>query len=89
MEKLIIKEKNLTFSQALNDLKVGGWIKVPEWQGYWFLKGGKIRVMTHDAMEVTTPWLEATVLREDWQLVEINPEWKKLEEEVLLEALTK
>jgi len=67
-----IIEKNLTFSQALEHLKLGGKIKVPEWTGYWFLRGGKIWVKTFDGKYLDTPWLQETVLREDWQLIEVE-----------------
>lgn len=70
MSKLKILESNLTFSQALVALKEKKFIKVPEWDGYWFLQGGKIKVMTYDGQITDTPWLEGTVLREDWQIVE-------------------
>lgn len=68
--KLFIRHKNLTFSDALEWLKLGKWIKCPEWEGYWFMKGGNIWVMTHEGKVVDTPWFEQTVLREDWQVVE-------------------
>lgn len=67
---MIVIEKNLTFSKALEAIKDGKLIKVPEWEGYWFLRGGKIIVKTWDGHELSTPWLYETVLREDWQIVE-------------------
>jgi len=73
--KYSILRKNLTFSKALEALKDGEWIRCPEWRGYWFLEGGRIAVMTWKDEVIYTPWLEATILREDWQIVELNPEW--------------
>jgi len=64
-----VLRKNLTFSDALRELKEGSWIRVPEWTGYWFLRGGKIIVKTWDGKELDTPWLLENVLREDWQVV--------------------
>jgi len=72
MNKLRLIRKNLSFGEALEFLKLGGFIKVPEWDGYWFKRGGKIMVKTWDGKELDTPWLEATVLREDWQLVQLD-----------------
>lgn len=71
--KLNVIDKHLTFSQALEHLKNGGFIRVPEWDGYWFKRGGKIMVKTWDGQELDTPWLQETVLREDWQFVEVEP----------------
>lgn len=72
--QLKIKEKNLTFSQALDLIKQGKMVKVPEWRGYWFLKAGLIHVMTEDGIELDTPWTreQFLILREDWQLVELD-----------------
>lgn len=61
---------NNTFSKALEALKEKKWIKVPEWDGYWFLQGGKIKVMTWDNQVLDTPWYDNNVLREDWQIIE-------------------
>ena len=69
MKLKVLKDK-LTFSEALIDLKEKKMVKVPEWEGYWFLQGGKIKVMTFDSHVLDTPWLKETVLREDWQIVE-------------------
>lgn len=87
--KLSILEKNLTFSQALEAIKEGKWIKVPEWTGYWFLRGGKLVVKTWEGEELYTPWLLETVLREDWQIVEVDKEWKKEQEKIMFAALIK
>jgi len=77
MKNLKVLLTNLTFSEALVELKAKKFIKCPEWDGYWWLEAGKINVMTHEGRVVGTPWLEATVLREDWQLVEIDAEWER------------
>lgn len=77
--KLSILHKNLTFSEALEAVKEGKWIKVPEWKGYWFLKGGMIKVMTEDGDVLDSPWLKETIFREDWQIVEIDKVWEKEE----------
>lgn len=60
---------NLNFGQALEALKNGEKIRVPEWKGYWYLSGGKIIVRFENGEETDTPWLKETVLREDWQIV--------------------
>lgn len=87
MEKLKIVATNLTFSTALTALKEGKWIKVPEWEGYWFLKGGQITVKTWDGQELTTPWYHNNVLREDWQIVEVDEEWQKEQQQKFYEAI--
>lgn len=85
MEKLKILTQHLTFSEALYALKERKWIKVPEWDGYWFLRGGKIIVKTWDGRELDNPWLIETVLREDWQVVEIDPKWEKEQQKIEME----
>jgi len=87
MKKLTIVQRNLTFSEALQALKERKWVRCPEWSGYWFLEAGKINVMKHDGTVSTTPWLEATVLREDWQIVEIDKEWQKEQQDQLVKML--
>lgn len=68
--KLKIVKSQITFSEALQALKEKKMVKVPEWEGYWFLKGGEIHVKTWDNRELNTPWYHNNVLREDWQIVE-------------------
>ncbi len=86
MEKLKVLQSNLTFSEALVALKDRKYIKVPEWTGYWFLEGGLIKVRTHNDEVVLTPWLEGTVLREDWQIVEIDVEWENEQRKIILDS---
>ena len=86
MEKLTILERNLTFSRALEALKEKKYIKVPEWEGYWFLRSGSIVVKTFDGQELGTPWLKETVLREDWQIVDINKEWENEQRDLILNS---
>ena len=64
MKNLKVLLTNLTFSEALVELKAKKFIKCPEWDGYW--------------------WLEATVLREDWQLVEIDKDWEEEQRNIIL-----
>lgn len=87
--KLTILERNLTFSQALEAVKEGQWIKCPEWEGYWFLKGGKIQVMNHNGEVGGEPWLreQPYILREDWQVVKIDEAWQKEESDKRMKAL--
>jgi hypothetical protein len=69
--QLEVIRKNLTFSQALKALKQFQMIKCPEWEGFWFLEGGKIKVMQYDGIVTNKPWIEQNVLREDWQVVDV------------------
>ena len=80
MQKLKVLEKNLTFSQALEALKEHKWVACPEWKGYWFVKGGLIRAMTEDG-EINDPWTreQLYLLREDWQIVEVDIEAEQAE----------
>lgn len=87
MEKLTILQRNLTFSEALQALKEDKLVKLPEYKGYWFLKGGKVTVKTYDGQETTDPWLKETVLREDWQIVEIDKEWEKEQRDLVADII--
>lgn len=75
-----VQLKNLTFSEALEHLKAGNYIRVPEWRGYWYLEGGKILVRTWDGKTLDSPSLKETVLREDWQVVQKELTTKELKE---------
>lgn len=86
MKKLRVVKNKISFSEALEALKIGKWINVPEWDGYWFLKGGQITVKTWDGHELTAPWYHQNVLREDWQIVESNPDYEKQILDLLIES---
>jgi len=87
MEKLKVLQRNLTFSEALQALKEDKLIKLPEYKGYWFLKGGRVTVKTYDGQETTDPWLKETVLREDWQIVDVDREWYKDQQAEMARAI--
>ena len=61
---------NLTFGQALEAIKEGYKVRLPEWVGYWYKKNGEIWVHKEDGTEVDTPWFKETVFRNDWQIAE-------------------
>ena len=86
MKKLKVLQTNLTFSEALVELKAKKFIKCPEWEGYWFLKGGMVLVFTHDEKIINTPWYNGNILREDWQLVEIDKDWEEEQRNIILES---
>ena len=65
------KETGLTFGEALEAIKRGKKVRLPEWVGYWYKKNGEIIVHKEDGEEVNTPWFKETIWREDWQIV--NP----------------
>ena len=53
--------------QALNQ---GQKIKLPEWQGHWFIKDGKILVETRTGDILDTPYLDDYKNRTDWQITD-------------------
>jgi len=65
-----IVQSNLKFGDALEAMKNGAKIRCPEWEGYWFKRGGRIVVKQYDGNEVMDPWLKETIFREDWQIVD-------------------
>lgn len=52
------KETELTFGQALEAIKKGKKVRLPEWIGYWYKKNGEIWVHKEDGEEVNTPWFK-------------------------------
>lgn len=63
----------MNFGQALELMKQGAKVKVPEWQGYWFRKNGGIWVHTEDGEKFpqeSIDWINAVIWREDWEVVE-------------------
>jgi len=65
----IEKSDRLTFGEALEYIKAGRKVRLPEWRGWWYKKNGEIIVHKEDGTEVETPWFKETIWREDWQLV--------------------
>lgn len=60
----------MKFGEALEAIKEGKKVKLPEWVGYWFKKNGEIWVHLESGEDVNTPWFKETIFREDWQIVE-------------------
>lgn len=81
-----VQEKNQTFGEAMANFDKGWGIKVSEWEGYWFRKGGEIWVMLADGSTSNTPWYHQNVLRQDWQSGPIKPVFLTRE---VIEALSK
>ncbi|AGY47945.1 hypothetical protein Plant_23 [Bacillus phage poppyseed] len=59
----------MTFGEALEIMKKGGKVRLPEWVGYWYKKNGQVVVHLEDGEEVYTPWFQQTIFREDWEEV--------------------
>ena len=60
----------MKFGEALELMKQGKKIRVPEWEGYWFKKNGQIWVHTEDGNEFPQDdisWVNAVIWREDWE----------------------
>lgn len=59
----------MNFGQALELIKTGRMVRVPEWKGYWFRKNGSLWVHTSDGEEFPQEdmsWVNAVIFREDW-----------------------
>ncbi len=60
----------MKFGEALEIMRNGGKIKVPEWNGYWFKNGADIWVHTYDGKEFVQTdmgWNNAYIWRTDWE----------------------
>lgn len=57
----------LTWEEAKAILMAEGRVKLPEWDGHWFGKGGQIFVETGDGQILSNPHIAAYADREDWQ----------------------
>ena len=56
----------MNYNQALEKIRKGDLIKLPEWDGYWYMVGGKIYVITSSGETLDTPYLEDYKERVDW-----------------------
>ncbi len=61
--------QNLTHEQALEYLKEGRPVKLPEWDGFWFPIKDKIMVFTKDGEILDTPHHDVYGERKDWTTV--------------------
>lgn len=69
--------QQLTFAEAIEQLKKGKKVKLPDWGGYWFMittasptssPMDNIRVMTKDGDVLDTPWVDKYKTRNDWEV---------------------
>jgi hypothetical protein len=60
----------MSFGKALEAMKQGKKIRLPEWKGYWYKKNGQVCVHMEDGTENYTPWFQQTIWREDWEVAE-------------------
>jgi len=54
------------FGEALEILKRGGMVALPEWKGYWFKENGIIKVKLETGVVVNTPHYDKYIFRNDW-----------------------
>ncbi|HHV27416.1 MAG TPA: hypothetical protein GXX63_09500 [Tissierellia bacterium] len=63
----------MNFGEALELMKQGKKVRVPEWGGWWFKKNGQIWVHTEDGNEIPQDdmsWVNSVIWREDWEVVD-------------------
>lgn len=77
----------MTFREALSLLYKGQKLSLPEWQGYWYVNNGLIKVHTWDGLELDTPHFKEYCDRNDWQVwskpkVDPDPKSESIEEVV-------
>lgn len=63
-------EINFNFGVALELMKQGKRVRVPEWIGYWFKKNGALYVHLEDGsehMQDDISWINAVIWRDDWE----------------------
>ena len=56
----------MKFGEALEILKRGGMVALPEWKGYWFKENGIIKVKLETGVVVNTPHYDKYIFRNDW-----------------------
>jgi hypothetical protein len=70
----MIEENQKVFSgsyeDALDALKQGLKVKLPEWTGHWFMDEGVIKVLTKNGDILSTPHLDFHKSRMDWQITD-------------------
>jgi len=62
----------MTGGNAFDLMFFGHKVRLPEWEGYWFRKNGKLWVHLQDGTEIEQDniiWINATVWRNDWEVV--------------------
>jgi Protein of unknown function (DUF2829) len=60
----------MDFLAALDALKEGKKVKLPEWTGHWFMEVGNIKVLTGNCTVLDTPHLEDYKHRTDWEVTD-------------------
>lgn len=56
--------------EAITLLSLGKFVKLPEWQGFWFDKNGEIKVFTYDGKILDSPFLSNYEFRTDWEVTD-------------------
>ena len=60
----------MDFLSALDALKEGKKVKLPEWTGHWFMEGESMKVMTGNCIVLNTPYVEDYKNRTDWEITD-------------------
>jgi len=60
----------MDFLSALDALREGKKVKLPEWTGHWFMEGDQIKVLTGNCTVLDTPYLEDYKNRTDWEVTD-------------------
>jgi hypothetical protein len=63
-------DKTYTYKEALQLLREGKKVKLPEWTGYWFQDTEGIKVLTKKGEIVLTPHHDKHKHRTDWEITE-------------------
>lgn len=58
----------MKFDDALEALKKGHKVTLPEWFGYWHLSGGIILAHTQDDRDIVATHFQTNVFRNDWEI---------------------
>lgn len=57
----------MNFTQALEAMASGKKVKLPEWQGYWFMRGVEVKVFSSNGDILDTPWFDKYDMRTDFE----------------------
>lgn len=71
----------MNFREALKLLYKGSRLTLPEWEGYWFVEDGLIKVHTKDGRDLDTPFFKEYCDRTDWKIW-VKPKVEPISENV-------
>jgi hypothetical protein len=66
------KQPNMNLASAIKEMTSGKKVKLPEWEGYWFMRDTEVCVFTKTGDITKTPWMDKYENRDDFEVCEPN-----------------